>query len=78
MRRICTIAVLVGVLTVGVVSLTGQAPAGWTTLFDGKNLTAFNTIGDANWQLMDGVVQANKGTGFLVTKTSFTDFQTQS
>jgi hypothetical protein len=52
-----------------------QAAAGWTTLFDGKSLSSFNTIGDANWQLMDGVVQANKGTGFLVTKASYADFQ---
>src|SRR4030095_9489576 len=49
--------------------------AGWITLFDGKDLSAFNITGDANWQLMDGVVQANKGTGFLVTKQSYTDFQ---
>jgi Domain of Unknown Function (DUF1080) len=52
-----------------------QAAAGWTTLFDGKSLSSFNTIGDANWQLMEGVVQANKGTGFLVTKASYADFQ---
>ena len=51
------------------------AAAGWTTLFDGKSLASFNTVGDANWQLMDGVVQANKGTGFLVTKNSYADFQ---
>jgi 3-keto-disaccharide hydrolase len=52
-----------------------QAPAGWTTLFDGKNLTAFNMIGDANWQLTDGVVQADKGNGYLVTKNPYADFQ---
>jgi len=52
-----------------------QAAAGWTTLFDGKSLSSFNTIGDANWQLMEGVVQANEGTGFLVTKASYADFQ---
>jgi 3-keto-disaccharide hydrolase len=52
-----------------------QAPAGWTTLFDGKSLAAFNMIGDANWQLVDGVVQANKGNGFLLTKGSYGDFE---
>src|SRR5436309_14823512 len=53
-----------------------QAPAaGWTTLFDGKSLAAFNMIGDANWQLVEGIVQANKGNGFLVTKGSYTDFE---
>ena len=49
--------------------------AGWTTLFDGKNLSAFNTVGDANWQLTDGIVQADKGTGYLVTKNNYTDFE---
>src|SRR5437762_2838818 len=53
----------------------GNAAAGWTTLFDGKSLAGFNTIGDANWQLMDGLVQANKGNGFLVSKNSYADFQ---
>src|SRR6266513_1559310 len=43
-----------------------QAAAGWSTLFDGKSLSASNPIGDANWQLTDGVVQANKGNGYLV------------
>ena len=77
-------AVTVGLLIMGLVSLhssylaAGQAKkaaADWTTIFDGKNLSAFNPVGDANWQLMDGVVQANKGTGFLVTKASYGDFQ---
>src|SRR5689334_110508 len=51
------------------------AAAGWTTVFDGKNLTAFNMVGTANWQLMDGVVQANTGNGYLVSKNSYADFQ---
>jgi len=77
-------AITLGVLIIGLTALqfsyeaAGQAKkaaADWTTLFDGKSLTSFNPIGDANWQLMDGVVQANKGTGFLVTKSSYTDFQ---
>src|SRR5437867_8885558 len=76
--------IAIGVLIIGLTALQfsyaaagqgNQASAGWTTLFDGKSLASFNTIGDANWQLMEGVVQANKGTGFLVTKASYADFQ---
>jgi hypothetical protein len=52
-----------------------KAAADWTTLFDGKSLTSFNPVGDANWQVTEGVVQANKGTGFLVSKASYGDFQ---
>src|SRR6185436_8136725 len=77
-------AVTVGLLIMGLVSLhssyvaAGQAKkaaADWTTIFDGKNLSAFNMAGDANWRLADGIVQADKGTGFLVTKNSYGDFQ---
>jgi Domain of Unknown Function (DUF1080) len=53
----------------------GQATAGWTTLFDGSSLDSWNTIGDADWKLADGIVQADKGTGFLVSKASYGDFQ---
>src|SRR5262245_59373815 len=82
MKRITLITI--GLLMVGFAALqtsqfaAGQGnagTAGWTTLFDGKNLQAFNMIGDANWQLADGVVQANKGNGYLVTKNSYGDFQ---
>jgi len=81
MRRNWTISVLVGVFTFalafpgGDATGQGKSAAGFTTLFDGKSLAAFNTIGDANWRLMDGAVQADKGTGFLVTKNSYGDFQ---
>jgi hypothetical protein len=53
----------------------GQSAAGWLPLFDGSSLEGWNAIGDANWTLMDGAVQANKGTGFLVSKASYGDFQ---
>jgi hypothetical protein len=54
---------------------SGQADAGWTTLLDGSSLNNWNQIGDANWKIADGVVQADKGNGFLVSKNSYTDFQ---
>jgi hypothetical protein len=52
-----------------------QAQGGWTTLFDGSSLKGWNVVGDANWEVVDKVVQANKGSGFLVTPTSYGDFQ---
>jgi len=54
---------------------SGQADAGWVTLFDGKNLDNWNQIGDANWKLADGVVMADKGNGFLVSKNSYGNFE---
>ena len=47
----------------------------WTVLFDGSTLDGWARTGDANWQLADGVVAADSGTGFLVTKVPYADFE---
>ena len=59
-------------------SPSAQGDAGWTTLFDGSSLDNWNQIGNANWRLAEGVVQADKGNGFLVSKNSYVDFQIRS
>ncbi|HWI13416.1 MAG TPA: DUF1080 domain-containing protein [Burkholderiales bacterium] len=51
---------------------------GWLTLFDGSSLDAFDRVGNANWTVKDGVVQADKGVGFLVTKARYADFQVRA
>jgi Domain of Unknown Function (DUF1080) len=61
-------------------SLTGCGTfggnSGWTTLVDEKGGQAnFNVLGDANWRMVDGALQADKGTGFLVSKESYADFE---
>jgi hypothetical protein len=48
---------------------------GWVTLLDASGLDQWNRIGDANWRMVDGVAQADKGSGFLVSKNSYADFQ---
>lgn len=58
----------------------GQADAGWITLIDGATgLDNWSRVGDANWRVVDGVIQADKKTdkasSFLVSKKSYTDFQ---
>jgi hypothetical protein len=45
------------------------------SLFDGKSLDNFNQVGNANWRIEDGVIVADKGNGFLVSKNSYTDYQ---
>ena len=52
-----------------------QSEAGWVVLFDGKSLDHWNKIGDANWRIEDGAVVADKGNGFLMSKTTYGDFQ---
>ena len=46
----------------------------WRTLFDGSSLAGWTQVGDANWQLQDGAVAADSGTGFLLTAASYADF----
>ncbi len=46
----------------------------WRTLFDGSSLAGWNRDGDANWELKDGAVAADSGTGFLLTAAPYADF----
>jgi hypothetical protein len=66
MRRLAF--ALVGVLA----GLTGIEAQTQTAGFD---LKAWNVVGDANWTVVDGAVQADKGSGFLVTPTAYGDVQ---
>jgi Domain of Unknown Function (DUF1080) len=45
------------------------------TILDGTSLKGWDVVGNANWTVADGAVQATMGTGFLVTPQSYTDFQ---
>jgi Domain of Unknown Function (DUF1080) len=54
---------------------SGSGDAGWVTLFDGRSLDNWDRVGDANWRLEEGGVVADKGSGFLVTKTAYADFE---
>jgi hypothetical protein len=52
--------------------------SGWITLVDGttKSLENWNRLGDANWRIEEGALVADKGQGgFLVSKSSYKDFQ---
>jgi Domain of Unknown Function (DUF1080) len=58
--------------------MTGVALAqgGALVLFDGKSLNAWDRVGDANWTIADGAVQATEGKGgHLVSKEPFGDFE---
>lgn len=76
MRR--TSAFAIALFTAAALGLSAPASAqdaGWTTLLDGSTLDGWNQIGDANWELADGAVQADSGAGFLVTPESYGDFE---
>ena len=54
---------------------SGSSDTGWTTLIDGTNMNHFDAIGDANWRVAEGSVQADRGIGFLVSKNTYGDFE---
>jgi len=75
-----------GMLAAGVVvagaalSMTAAtADDGWVTLVDGTTKADFTEVGKANWEMKDGALSADKLDGkdlsYLVTKTSYKDFQ---
>jgi hypothetical protein len=55
--------------------LLGQNGAGWVSLFDGKSLSQWDTTGNANWRVIDGIIEADMPRGYLVSKASYTDFE---
>jgi 3-keto-disaccharide hydrolase len=77
MKRLLAIVTLlaIGFIVAACSSMPGQTNAGWVTLFDGSDLSHWNQIGNSNWRVAEGAVQADKGNGFLVSKESYTDFQ---
>jgi len=46
-----------------------------TTLFDGKSLNGWHMTGDANWHIVEDYVEANSGSGHLVTDGSYGDYK---
>ena len=76
-------ALWAGVLAIPLLNACGSigtlewssADAGYTALFDGNDLNQWKPVGNANWRLQDGLLLADLGSGFLVTRQSYQDFQ---
>jgi hypothetical protein len=57
-------------------SLTpAESKAGWTLVFDGRTLSGLLPNGNADWKVEDGTLTATKGTGFLVTPGTYSNFE---
>ena len=68
-------------LTAAVAPTLAMAAArrGWKTIFDGRRLKGWSPIGEANWSLKDGAVEADKGAGgFLVSDETYGDFEARA
>ncbi len=68
------VAAALVILTGSSGGLLGQTSGGWTTLFDGTSLEGWRQLGDANWEIVEGAAQADRGRGFLVSESSYDDF----
>ena len=83
MKSRSIIATALSAAAITLITLAGcaQQPTGpgWITLFDGRNLDHWNQVGDGNWRIVDGTVQADaktgKDNGYLVTKNAYRDFE---
>ena len=58
------------------------AGAEWRSLFDGKDLSAWTSVGNAQWRVEEGVIVGGqdgdpKKSGLLMTKDQFTDFEVE-
>ncbi len=49
----------------------------WTSLFNGKDLSGWNTTGTAKWSVENGVIVGSDGDGYLVSNDSFGNFEFQ-
>ncbi|HEY7531986.1 MAG TPA: DUF1080 domain-containing protein, partial [Nitrospiraceae bacterium] len=50
--------------------------AGWIQLFDGETLFGWKAVGDAKWEVKDGVVSCDGAKpGFLMTTTEWGDYE---
>ena len=75
MNRSLITAVGLALTVAALPTLATAQGAGWSTLFDGSTLDGWRVLGDANWELADGAVSANSGSGFLVSGVSYGDFE---
>ena len=81
MKRVSTLAagLLVGVAVFQYAGLATAEGDGWVTLLDANSKGDWTEVGKANWAMQDGALGADKLDGkdlsYLVTKTSYKDFQ---
>jgi len=53
---------------------TAQNQEGFTPLIDGVSLSGWNIIGNANWQIGNGMIMSDKPAGFLVSSARYKNF----
>src|ERR1700744_703626 len=75
MKRRSIVALLAFGFAALAYSPQASSEIGWVAVFHGKTIDNFNKVGNANWRIEDGMPVADKGDGFLVTKTDYKDYE---
>ena len=81
MKRLSMLVIGLLAVALGACSSMSSKDSGWIVLVDGSNLDNWNAIGNANWRIVDGSIQADSGEkrqGYLVSKNAYTDFQVRA
>ena len=58
----------------GCANMPASSTSGWITVLDKTGWQGWNTVGEANWRMQDGAAFADSGTGFLVSRETYADF----
>ena len=76
MKRIMIgMAVLLAIGIAGYQSRIEAQAGREVVLFDGKSIDGWRKVGDANWRITNGYVEATMGSGHLVSANPYTNFQ---
>jgi hypothetical protein len=82
MKHLATLAagLLIGAAAFQFSNVAFGQSDGWVTLVDGTRMGDWTEVGKANWEMKDGALVADKITegkdpSYLVSKTSYKDFQ---
>jgi hypothetical protein len=74
MHRRSAVSLLAGAAGLVALRRPALAQGGFTPLFNGRDLSGWDRIGNANWRVEDGAIVADRGSGFLVTPRDYRDF----
>ena len=72
-KQLAALSLLLCALLLGN-SATAQNQDGFIPLIDGVSLSGWNIIGNANWQIGNGMIASDKGNGFLVSSAKYKNF----
>ncbi len=75
MHRRTVASLLAGAAGLAALRRPALAQSGFRPLFNGRDLSGWEVVGNANWRVEDGAIVADRGNGFLVTPRDYRDFE---